>query len=466
MQNWLNKNVFAPVRVAIFNRRTPKTEANVMTSNNSLMTEMLDIISADAGLITSTGKTKLEETHGLQVFEEMARDTQIKAALAVKKYAVLAGQWEVRPYDDTPAAKEQADFIKDNFRQLLGDRGLGLEPVVSAFAYGRSICEKIYAPVQVGKWVGKVMLKRLAPKNPGYIQFIQTEFGTVTGVRSTNSLGVTVTVPMEKVVHYAWDSEFDNPYGRSDLASCYQWFWAKKTIYKFWMIYADKFASPIPLVEQERGLSAEQDAALATAMANYHTSNFLKLPKGVTVTLAQASGTGGAFYIQSINQCNAEMARAILAQSLTINENQKTGTQAQANVHKDTLQHILDKVQNDIEKNVVLEQLIKPLIDMNFGAQEGYPKFQFATYDIDFLERLSNVMEKLCTVADANTNHIVEPTEPWIREMLNLPKRDEKEYPLRTEPLEVEVANKMPKPVVAPAGAPAKKETPNAKPSK
>lgn len=198
-----------------FNRRPSVPETEVVFSNSKLL-NIIETISSDSGLITATGKSKLEETHGLAVFEEMSRDSQIKAALAVKKYAVLAGQWEVRPYDDSEIAQQQADFVRWNLHELLGDRGLGLEPVMTAFGYGRSICEKVYAPVKLGKWRGKLMLKRLAPKNPGFIRFQQDDFGNLLGIHFSDSLGTTKSVPIEKIVHYPWDAEFDNPYRRSD----------------------------------------------------------------------------------------------------------------------------------------------------------------------------------------------------------------------------------------------------------
>lgn len=225
-------------------------------------------------------------------------------------------------------------------------------------------------------------------------------------------------------------------------------------MYKYGLVYGDKFASPIPLVHVEKGLTTQQQSDLETALINFHMSNFLKLPKGVEVQLAQSSGTGGEYYMRFMQHCNGEMARAILAQSLTINENQKTGTHAQAKVHKETLQYILDKVQNDIERTVVLEQLIKPLVDLNFPEVEDYPRFQFATYDIDFLKTLTDVITALCNVTDINGNKLVEPTEEWVRERLNLPKRNLKDFPLRTEPPKVETSSSK------------QKEVPNDKPAK
>lgn len=425
---------FISTTLSAFERRPSRAESETISTPNSLLTEVLTHFAYDAGLVTATGKSKLEEEHGLRIFEEMSRDSQIRAVLQVKKYAVLEGKWEIKPADESAKAKEIADFVTWNMKRFLGDNGLGLEDVLSAFEFGRSLCEKVYGIQKLGKWKNKYYLKRLKAKNIGFINYKLDKYNNVEKYLYTDLQGNQNAVDVDRCVHYSWNSRFENPYGTPDLTSCYQWYWAKKAIYKYMLIFCDKYASPIPEVKVMRNLSDSDSTALNNALKEYHMSNYLRLPKGVELTLHQNNGTAGAVYIQAINQCNAEMARAILGQTLTTNENQKTGTHAQARVHQETLRYMLSKVQNDVERKIVQEQIIEPLVKMNFGEQEDYPVFSFASYDIDYIEKLASVFSTLCNVSDINGNKLVEPTEAWVRERLTLPQRDEKEFPLRTEP--------------------------------
>lgn len=413
--------------------RKPSVELESVASVSRILQETLRYVTADAGLITATGKSRLEETNGLSVFEEMSRDAQVKAALSIKKYAVLSGRWSLEPYDDSPEAADQAEFIRWCLKELMGDRGLGLEPVMTAFAYGRSICEIVYESIKYGPHKGKYMVKKLKPKNVGFIDFDMDEFNNINAFLVTNIQGKQKRVDPKKIVHYAWDAEFDNPYGKSDLTSCYSWYWAKKTLYKYLLIYADKYASPIPVFNVAKNLNPTDEAKLDNAAKQYHISNFFKMPKGVELELHQSAGTGGSLYIEAMRECDAQIAKSILAQTLSTNENIKTGTHAQAKVHKEMLEFVLAKVQNDIEKNVVREQLIKRLVDLNFPDPQGYPIFQFYSLDAETLGQVATALQSLIDVTDEFGNPMVNAREPWIREYCGLPKRDEKEFPWKDE---------------------------------
>lgn len=421
--------------------RKPDIETEAMYAVSQILNEAFRRFSQDSGLITATGKTHLEETQGLEIFEEMSRDSQIKASLMVKKFTMLASKWEVYPYHNSNkvTSKEQdkkaveiADFVKFNLRRLLGDRAMGFEPVMSAFAYGRSVNEIIFEPIQLGEYANKYRIAKLKPKNIGFVEWEMDKFNNITTYISRDAFGEERNVNPFKVLHYAWDSEFDNPFGKPDLASCYPWFWGKKALFKFFMIFADKFAVPIPVIELEKSLSPADADRLDDAAKNYHMSNFFRLPRGVKLELHQSSGTGGPVYIQGIRECDSQMSRAILAQTLATNENLKTGTNAQAEVHQETMGIVLSKVQNDLEMNIAAT-LIKRLVDINYGPQEGYPEFRFLTIDKDTMDKLATIINTLCNVKDEFGNQLVHPREDWIRDYLGIPYRDTDEFPWRDE---------------------------------
>lgn len=425
-------NYLTQVKDFFFGRKA-NVELEQIATVSRILQETMRMIQADVGLVTATGRSGLEESKGLAIFKEMSRDSQIKAALSIKRYAVLAGKWSFEPYDDSDAAKEQVEFITWNMKEALGDRAMGLEPIMTAFQYGRAVCEKVIKPVTYGKWKGKYALQKIKPKNIGMIEFITDEFGNITSYRCSDVSGNTKEVKPEKVIHYAWEAEFDNPYGTPDLLACYPWFWAKKTLYKYFMIFADKYASPIPVVQVEKALTDTDEKKLDKAAKDYHISNFFKLPKGVKLEMHQNNGTAGTVYIDAIRECDAQITKAILGQTLATNENIKSGTHAQAKVHQQMMDYILAKVQNDIEKYVVQEQIIKPLIDLNFANVEGYPKFQFQTLDPEHVKQMADALKALTETVDDFGNPLVNIREPWIREQIGLPARDENAFPWRDE---------------------------------
>ena len=43
--------------------------------------------------------------------------------------------------------------------------------------------------------------------------------------------------------------------------------------------------------------------------------------------------------------------------------------------------------------NVVNEQIVKPLVDMNFSDVDNYPEFRFGSSERDDDEKLANILE-------------------------------------------------------------------------
>jgi phage gp29-like protein len=220
----------------------------------------------------------------------------------------------------------------------------------------------------------------------------------------------------------------------------YPWWWAKKTYYKQALIYGDKFASPIPEFNVDKKLSQDEKDMLEKAGKEFHQASSFITPRGVETTLHQSNGTGGVFYINAINQlCNAEIARSILAQTLATNESSKTGTFAQAQVHQNTLGEVVGELRGDAEKTIVQEQMIRRLVDINFGPQSVYPKFTLKPFSAGELKELADAINVLCNITDENDNRLVDIKEDWVRWRANLPQRDLEKFPWRTEPLPIPV---------------------------
>lgn len=428
MVNWFS-NLFAKKEPA-----KPDWFGERLQIDNTLLQLINREFPFDTGLLTATGRSTLEEREGLNIFEEMSRDPQVVASYTLKRNAIVSERWRVTPASESAEDVEIAQFVQWAMENLLGDKAIGLRPIMSACLYGRSVCEIVYEYVVGGQYAGRYKIKKLKPKNIGAIGFSMDKFNNVTSLDISDGLGNQSSVNPQRAVVYSWNGEFDNPYGKPDLCGVYPWWWAKKTFYKYSLVYGDKYASPIPNFKVERKLSSDEEEKLKTAAKNFHISNYFMTPKGVELELLQSSGTGGAYYIQAINTlCDAQIARAILSQTLTTNENSKTGTFSQAQVHQDTLGKVLEEIRNDIEKNVVSEQLIRRLVDINYPNVSNYPKFRFEVSSPESLAATASAIETLCNTEDDFGNRVVDPKEEWIRDIMTLPKRDMKKFPLETE---------------------------------
>jgi phage gp29-like protein len=459
-------------------KKEPRTE---IVSTPSSLQQFLDgfVQAFDSGLITTTGKSILEEKEGLEVFAEMMRDPQIKACIGVKKYAIISNKWFLLPRKDETEeekAKEILEFVHWNLSKLIGDTGIGLDCILSAFEYGRSDCEIVWDVVKSGKWKGKYYIKKLKQKNIGYIAYKLDDFDNIVSFKVTDKNGKVQTVPRNKMVHYAWSPEFENPYGVPDLGACYIWYWLKKAMYKFSTVYGEKFAAPIPVFTLEKVITPADRALLEAAAKDFQITNSFILPKGVTLDLKGNDNSGGDYFIKMMQFCDSQMAHGILFQSLTTNENMKTGTHAQAQVHENTLWYLLKKIQGDLER-VSEEEIIQNIVEVNFAGYEHLaPNFGFEIIDAEKFAKISSAIKELTAPPAGKANAIVDLREEWIRERLGIPARDLDQFPFEEEisprekfNAETEIAKqKAAAPATSGKPDPAKKpgQAPPAKPAK
>lgn len=159
---------------------------------------------------------------GLDVFDSMRRDDQVKAALAFKKMAVLSTGWEVvnpagrdEAWEPTLFIREQIENVEGSFRQCLLN-------ILSALDYGFSAAELLFSPITTGEYKGNIGLKAIKTRRPHSIEFAADEHGNLLpdGVRQTGTIKELKMSP-EKFLIFVPEYEFGNWYGRSDLEACY-----------------------------------------------------------------------------------------------------------------------------------------------------------------------------------------------------------------------------------------------------
>ena len=82
--------------------------------------------------------------------------------------------------------------------------------------------------------------------------------------------------------------------------------------------------------------------------------------------------------MEAIDFHNREIARAILGQTLTTDEGRRVGSLAMGKVHLQVLLLQLEAIRRELADVVMNEQIIRPLIELNFGTQE-LPTFSFTS---------------------------------------------------------------------------------------
>ncbi len=414
-----------------FGRKTPAMD-EVAVARSSLM--------SGAFRLAAYSPDDLVSRRGFAVYDEMQNDAQVRSCLNTKKFAVLAKGWSIQPASDSPEDVRIAQFIEFCLNDMKGSVQEMLFKVLDAIAKGFSVCEINYKPIEGGPFDGMIGLASIKSKDPADFGFDMDEFLNVRGLTHRGA-GVQLQhqhcgvpqrsgLPAEKFIVYTHMPVYELPHGQSDLRAAYKHWWSKEAIVKFWNLYMEKFGMPTAKGTYKRGVPKDQQDDLLRVLDKIQQESALVVPEDVTVELLEARRSGDAGYITAIDYHNKQIAKAILGQTLTSDEGSRVGSVALAKVHMDVLRFYLERLKRDLEETVMREQLIRRLVEINWGMVNGrtpavpstmnhqpssIPRFVLGSLEEKDLELLGGLITKLID------GRVVEPTEPWIRGYLGIP---------------------------------------------
>ena len=332
------------------------------------------------GRISRYNPDDLVGKKGLQIYEKMLRDEQVKAALHAKMMAVISSGHEVLPPEvpegDKEMADETADFVRFNFEEMDGALNDKLLEMMSAMTFGFSCAEKVYGLIAYGKYDGKVGLKALKFRKPWSIDF---ETDTHGNLLPDGILQGEKRLPTNKFVLCTYWKMWGNPYGDSDLRAAYKGWWSKDVIFKYMTIALERFGEPIADISHTGTITPTQRADLNAFMRNLQSRSGLIHPDLIKLLFHNPSPrTGEAFQI-ALKICDSYISRAILMPALLgMSGEEQVGSLARSGTEFDVFLWVVAYLRGWIE-TVINEQIIKlSLIDPNYEITGGmYPTFKF-----------------------------------------------------------------------------------------
>lgn len=374
--------------------------------------------------------------HSMRIFDKMRRDDQIKAALTFKKNAVLSSGWEIVSPQDEPEDWDVSELVRENFREMTpDDRSLEdvLLEVLTALDYGFSVSEKIFEP-----WESHIWLRDVKTRTPHDIEFRQNEFGDILGIEQQGSTGKKITIPEEKVVLYVHGREFSNPYGTSDLEAAYRAWVLKDNSYKWLAMYLEKLGiPPIFLLYNPNSYQGAPLEQLKDVLANMAAATAGLIPRRNKEDIEPWTPELGAqtqsVFIPALDMFNRDIARAILIPNL-LGYTAENGAGSYARAAKQFDAFIMTVLQlRRTLASTVNAQVVRQLVQLNFGEQEAYPEFRFLPLQDE--ERLQlftawNVLVASGVVTKQKSDEV------HLRKSMGMPERQEgDEMPVAPKPM-------------------------------
>lgn len=307
------------------------------------------------------------------IYEDMLKDDQVNIALAIKKDLIVGSGYQfICEDEDSQEIREDLEIaFKEDFEGSFED---SLLEILTAYEFGFSITEKQFTLREDNS----LTLKCLKTRHPVSWLFHQDEFGKVIRYEQQGTSPKFEDVNPDSIIHFINNPRFDNPYGTSDLRAAYAAYFIKQQIIRYYAIFMEKAASPIPIAKYDKNIAEDADIQkIHDTIKRFQASTAMTIPKEFEVDFVEAKGNGEV-YINGINIFNMFIGRSLFVPDLLGFQGKETtgGSQALGQEQMQVFfKHIMRR-RRTIEK-MVNKHLVEPIVKWNHGDVEKYPKFKF-----------------------------------------------------------------------------------------
>ena len=374
---------------------------------------------------------ELVDTKTLAVFDTMMLDEAVGTFIDTKKTAALSTSGQAEPADDESESVKHADHVNHNFERLPGTLTESLFDILSAVEYGYSATNRPWEYIPDGPFAGKIGVKALKTKSPHSIAFDTDEFLNIKpdGILFTDSDYDTKPLPLDQFIVYTYRKKFGDPYGCSDCLRAYVPWNSKRWMMKMWDIYGERYAMGTLVATYKKDANghtppAQEHAVIQKFGNDVQARSFISKSDSWGLELLEASGRGTDFYDKTISQRNMAIARAMFIPDQIGFSDVSGGSFAKAQTHLNVFMWPLEHLRRDMTETIIGEQIIKPLIDLNYGPQEKYPQYVFEPLTDEqkaaWLTAVFTAIEKGAITPDLEI-------ENRVRQMLEIAEKEEDE---------------------------------------
>lgn len=369
----------------------------------------------------------LVATKGISVYREMMeRDPQVLSCVQLPILARLASGWDFLPASESLEDAKAAEYTRRVLEQFVARL---MSDAMDALPLCFACVEKVWAePEESGEWRGYQGYRAFRALPQETVTFKRDEHGDIEpdGVWQTKSDAPGQMVApsldptnfnqfaVDRFVLWHWRSKYGNPLGLSVLRPAYASYFFKQFTIKHWARYMERYGLPRARVRVPANSTKEQMEAAVEMLRRYQTDLAMAYRDNSTVEIDEPSTTATMNFEAAITAANKEIAHACLLPS-TLLDNTEGGSYALAKAQKSTFTWVLDNIGALLSSEVMGNQVIRPLIDANFGPQYECPKFTFRDYSQPDLESIARMVVMLAEKG-------MDIPKSWIRETLGLPE--------------------------------------------
>jgi SPP1 gp7 family putative phage head morphogenesis protein len=367
---------------------------------------------------------------GLRIYSQMMVDEQVKSVTEFKLNAILGRGHQFKFLSTKLSEEEQKQRIgvfETVVKRIRGSWVDAVEGVASGREYGFSITEKVYGQIEVegSTFAG---INMLLTRDPCSFEFFADEYGMLTGIKQCTNQAQKIEIDPDRVIHYVHKPKWDLLYGRSELRAAYRAWYLKDITLKNWALHLERFGSGIPIAkrvdENAPAYGSPEYTSLQNTMREFKSFTSLILPRGVEVEVLFPSTTDQ--YERALQYHDLAIAKSQLVPNLLgLSQAGQTGSFAQSDTQLKAFFWTTGADGARISE-CFNEQLFRDLGDQNWGDGD-YPVFCFKPAST---EHIKWMIETWNAMVGAKVVISTEKDEQVLREMLEMPEREEDAEPL------------------------------------
>ena len=309
-------------------------------------------------------------------------DEHYRSQLSTRKMAVSSLEFTVEPYSDDANDVKYADAVRD----ILTDATMPdlVENLLDGIAKGYSVV-RITWGTKDNLWL-PVAYEHKDPR-----LFKMDTYNPETLLIDDNGNGVSMN-PYDFIVFKPRLKS--GLFIRSGLARVVAWsFLYKKLGIKDWNRFLEAYGMPTRLGRYGSNHSKQDQEALRRAVRNIQGDGSAIIPESMQLEFiqGQTNGKGAESYEKICSYLNKEISKLVLGQTMTSEDG---ASQSQATVHNEVRKDI---IASDARRvcACIIEQLIKPYLFLNYGADVNMPKIALPLPQKEDLSTLADNITKL-----------------------------------------------------------------------
>lgn len=322
---------------------------------------------------------ELLSIRGYRVVDKMLQDDQVKSALHLKKLAICAPGYEILNPDGVEGDYEPTDFIKEVFEEMEGTFVSTIKDMLTCLDYGYSITEKVWQvdkPIESLGGKKMIVLSALKTRSPRDVIFTMDEYGNILGLKQQLK-----EIPIDKLIIYTHEGRFGNPYGTPDIHAAYRPWWIKDNAYKWMAMLLERMGIPPIFFLYSNAYTAADIAVLKEVVKSLQAGTGGAIPRPTKAEdlepwAPELADNVSQVFLPTIEHLNKSIARAILVPALLgLSDQGSVGALARSETEFKVFMLVVDGIRQYLGQAIIQEQVIEPLIQLNFPAGTQQPKF-------------------------------------------------------------------------------------------